>query len=315
MSAPSVSVVVSTRDRADRLGALLEALAAQTLPAGEWEVVIVDNGSLDHTQDVLERASRHGALDLTVVRRERGEGRGPGRNAGWRAAGGQLIAFTDDDCEPDPDWLARGLTSAGQSPRAFVQGRTEPIERELPDIGPYSRTLRIESESPFYETCNIFYPRELLEQMQGFQDLASGEDTDLAWRALEAGWSSAWAPEARVFHAVVQRGPVGMLRLALSWSDAMYVLARHPGIRDAAMGGGLFWKRSHRLLALAALGLAGTRLTPLAGLLVLPYARQLAARATAAHAGPAHLGFLALYDLVETFAAIRGGLRHRVLVV
>lgn len=315
MSPPSVSVVVSTRDRAERLAGLLESLADQTLPTREWDVVVVDNGSRDHTPEMLEQAARDGSLNLTVVRRERGEGRGAGRNAGWRAATGDLIAFTDDDCEAAPDWLASGLAMARRSPRSFVQGRTEPIERELPDVGPYSRTLRIESEGPFYETCNIFYPRALLEELGGFEDLASGEDTDLAWRALEAGWSSTWAGDARVFHAVVQRGPVGMLRLALSWSDAMYVLARHPGIRQAAMGGGLFWKRSHRLLALALLGVAGMRVTPLAGVLALPYARQLAARSSAVAGGPAYLGYLAIYDLVETFAAVRGGLRHRVLVV
>ena len=81
------------------------------------------------------------------------------------------------------------------------------------------------------------------------------------------------------------------------------------------MGGGLFWKRSHRLLALAGLGLLGTRLTLLAAVLALPYARHLVGRCAAARAGPAHAGYFALYDLVEMFATVRGGLRHRVLVL
>ena len=315
MSEPSVSVVVSTRDRAERLEGLLASLRKQTLDPDEWEISVVDDGSRDGTPDLLERARAEGSLDLTVVRHERSVGPGAGRNAGWRAARGALVAFTDDDCEADPDWLVRGLAAAQRNPRSFVQGRTDPIERELPDLGPYSRTLRIESEGPYYQTCNMFYPRELLDDLGGFRAMNTGEDTDLAWRALEAGWSSSWAGDAQVFHGVVERGPLGMLRLALSWSDAVYVLARHPGLRSAAMGGGLFWKRSHRLLALAALGVLGARLTPLAAVLALPYARHALGRCAAVGAGPAHAGYLALYDLVEVFATVRGGVRHRVFVV
>jgi hypothetical protein len=161
----------------------------------------------------------------------------------------------------------------------------------------------------------MFYPRALLEELGGFEDLAAGEDTDLAWRALEAGWSSAWAGDARIFHAVLERGPIGMIRLAFSWSDGMYLLSRHPGIRQAAMNGGIFWKTSHRLLLMAVAGVAIGRFLPPALILAVPYARQLRQRCAAGGIGLTHAPFLALCDCAEVLAAIRGGVRHGTVVV
>ena len=90
---PLVSVVVATHNRAARLAALLESLQQQTLE--DFEVVVCDDASSDDTQDVLARPWQ---LDLRHVRRDVAGGPAKARNAGWRAARGRLIAFTDDDC-------------------------------------------------------------------------------------------------------------------------------------------------------------------------------------------------------------------------
>ncbi|MEA2495152.1 MAG: hypothetical protein QOJ29_3063, partial [Thermoleophilaceae bacterium] len=96
---PRASVVVATRDRADSLAALLSALAEQTLPREDFEVIVIDDGSTDHTARVLAEAEARGTLQLRIAR---DEGRGPGaaRNRGWREARGEIVAFTDDDCRP-----------------------------------------------------------------------------------------------------------------------------------------------------------------------------------------------------------------------
>jgi glycosyltransferase involved in cell wall biosynthesis len=313
--APLVGVVVATRNRSRRLAELLESLRSQTLDPGYVELVVVDDASTDDTPAVLDLARREWGPRLTVIRRASAGGPGAARNDGWRAARAPLIAFTDDDCRADPGWLAAGLKAALANPGSFVQGRTQPISDELAGEGPYSRTLRVDAEGPYYQTCNMFYPRPLLERLDGFRALRSGEDTELAWRAMEAGWSSAWEPGARVEHAVLDRGPLGNLRFALSWSDAMYNLARHPGVRNAVMGGGLFWKPSHRLLALAAVGaLLGVRHRP-ALLMAAPYVVHLTRRRGEPGVALRHLPYLALYDVVETVATVRGAVRHRVPVV
>ena len=130
MSAPSVSVVVTTRDRADRLEALMDSLRKQTLKAGEWELIVVDDGSRDRTPDLLAQARTEGSLDLTVVRHERPVGPGAGRNAGWPAARAALVAFTDDDCEADPDWLVRGLAASQHEQARAGQRRNNRQQRQ-----------------------------------------------------------------------------------------------------------------------------------------------------------------------------------------
>src|SRR3954466_3165587 len=91
-----ISVVVPTRNRAGRLRALLESLAAQ--PA--HEVVVVDNASRDDTQAVVTKAG------VRRIRLPEPMGPAVARNRGWREARGDLIVFTDDDVVARPGWLA-----------------------------------------------------------------------------------------------------------------------------------------------------------------------------------------------------------------
>src|SRR4051794_39301109 len=149
-----ISVVVPTRDRSERLDALLQSLSAQTLPPGDFEAIVVDDGSRDGTPQMLAEAAERHPYRLTIVS---GEGRGPAaaRNLGWQAAAGDIVAFTDDDCEAGPGWLEAIAASALETPDAVIQGRTTPIPRERERLGLLARTKVIESEGPWYQTCNI----------------------------------------------------------------------------------------------------------------------------------------------------------------
>ena len=309
-----MSVVIATRNRAERLGQLLAALRDQELDDGEFEVIVVDDGSTDRTSEVLRAAAADG-LRLRCLKHEPG-GPARARNAGWRLASGPLIAFTDDDCVPGQGWLRALLDAAERRPGAAIQGRTEILPGEASTIGPFSRILEVTEPSPFYATCNIAYPRSLLARLGGFDEGYSfrGEDTDLGWRAVEQGARVEFESRALVYHAVVQLGPVGKLGWLLRWSDAMEVFARHAELRKV-LTWGVFWKRSHGLLLLATLGaLVATRFRP-AALLVLPYLRVLRARCIVDGYSPAYIPYLALCDTVETFAAARGAVRHRVPVL
>lgn len=318
---PVVSVVVSTRNRASRLPDLLTALRAQTLQREAFEVVIVDNGSSDATSQLLEAELRRGELSLRTRRLEPGGGVGHARNLGWRLATAPLIAFTDDDCVPTSGWLAAGFAAARANPGAIVQGPTEPRPDERHQLGPFSRTLEVHELGPWYPTCNMFYPRELLERIGGFDTDAFdfvGDDTDLAWRALDAGAEAVWAPDALNRHAVSPLGPLGTLRLAARWTPGVNAFARHRDLRKALIYG-VFWKHSHLLLVRALLALAlPTRLgpLPLASLrawLALPYLRALAGRSGRRQLFAVPL--LAVHDLVELSGMVRGSIRYRTLVL
>jgi GT2 family glycosyltransferase len=314
-----VAAVVATRDRPSRLAALLDALRAQTLPPGELEVVIVDEGSGRETQALLEAAQERGDLGLRVVRHERPRGPGGARNAGWRAARAPLIAFTDDDCRPAPGWLEAGLAAHAEAATAVVQGRTEPAPGERDRLGPFSRTVEVRRAGPQYETCNIFYPRELLERLGGFDEgfglRPGGEDTDLAWRAIELGRPTVFQPGALVHHAVVELGPAGALREAGRWTETVRVFARHPAAREM-LDHRLFWNVWHYLLVRSALVLLLPRsLRPLRWAILARHALALRDRAHAVGASPWALAVLVAYDVVQVVTVARGAVRHRTLIL
>jgi glycosyltransferase involved in cell wall biosynthesis len=309
----AVSVVVPTRDRADLLEALLDSLSRQSLDPSTFEVIVVDDASTDSTPEVLQRAAERAHYDLRVVP---GPGMGPAaaRNRGWREATSPLIAFTDDDCVVTPAWLGE-LVAAADGAETIVQGRTDLAPGDAEKVGPFSRVLQITEPGPYFATCNVLYPRDLLDRLDGFdEEFLTGEDTDLGWRARETGAGYRFATDALVNHAVVDLGPVGKLRWVFRWSHAMRNLSRHPELRDS-LTWGVFWKRTHALLAVALLGILLSRRFWPALLLTLPYARALRARCIIEGYSLGYVPYLALYDLTEMTAAARGAARYRVLVL
>ena len=319
---PEIAVVVATRNRAQRVAALLESLRRQTVPPGAFEVFVVNDGSSDSTREVLDRYRREGALRLTAIHREAPGGPGAARNEGWRASAAKLIAFIDDDCVAAPGWLGAGIEALRANPGAIVQGRTDPDPAEEAAAGPFTYTIRIHRLGPHFETCNIFYPRELLEEMNGFDTAAfpgGGEDSDLAWRAIEAGAPTAFAAAAHAYHAVHDLGPVGHLRRAWHWTDTMLVFARHRGLREAHLFRGLFWKVEHYgLVRVLLTPLIPRRLRLLRRWFAWRYTAELYARGRAEAGRPKGLllmPYLVIHDLVEVAAVLRGAVRYRTWVV
>lgn len=313
---PRVSVVVSTYERPHRLAKLLRALRAQTLGHDEFEVIVVDNGSGPATAEVLCAEQTGGELPLRTVRHPETLGPAGGRNSGLRLARSELVAFTDDDCVPAAGWLRAGLAAAARHPGAILQGRTEPDPEELGAPRLISRTVSITGASPQYETCNIFYPRALLEQLGGFDESfglrPAGEDTELAWRAIGAGAEVMFAPDALVHHAVARMGWVGTLRDATRWGACARLFALQPGAR-AILYRGVFWNVWHYLLVRSLVAL----LAPpwLRRAILVRHLRALKERGRLAGAGGWAAGYLALYDLLETLSLLCGAIRHRTLVL
>jgi glycosyltransferase involved in cell wall biosynthesis len=312
---PTVGVVVATHNRPRRLAGLLEALRAQRLPPDE--VVIVDDGSGSETEAVLAAERERGGLPLQVIRRETAGGPATARDAGWRAGGADLVAFTDDDCAPHPDWLATAVAAAVANPGCFVQGRIEPIPAERPSYGPFSHTIWVRELDPAFPTANMLYPRALLERVGGF-DVETfgrepgGEDCDLAWRAIEVGARPVFASQALVYHAVEDLGPAGKLRLAARWTNPMVAYARHPTLRRQQFTHGLFWKRIHWMLFRALVGLAlPTRWHPIRNWLMYPYLQDVWARGRVEGGGLLLAPYFVLHDLIEVWAVARAAVRTR----
>jgi cellulose synthase/poly-beta-1,6-N-acetylglucosamine synthase-like glycosyltransferase len=312
---PEVSVVVATRDRPEHLRRLVDSLAEQSVDPSRFEVIVVDDASAG---EPLQGAAPDG-LRLRLIRHPSSLGPAAARNTGWRAAEGRLIAFTDDDCMAAPGWLEAMLAAAGPNGQAIVQGRTEPTDRS--QVGPLSKTMEVSGPNGLFETCNVAYPRALLERVGGFDEQfrrACGEDVDLASRAIAAGGRPAFAPDALVRHAVHQPGLRGTLRSTTQWTDAVRALKLNPEMR-AMLHQRMFWKPTHPRLLLAAAGaiVAARRRRPSIALLAAApylahYAREYrGAPLTAARWLPAHLAV----DACEVGTMVAGSVRHRTLML
>jgi GT2 family glycosyltransferase len=264
----------------------------------------------------LERHPLGAAGRLRHIRIEPGTG-GPGRqrNLGWRSSDAATIVFIDDDCRPTPQWLEALTAVAGENPAAVVQGatRNDPLEMEV-HAAPHARSLQVDPPNEFGQACNILYPRMLLDRLGGFrEDIFSGEDTDLLRRAVAADAPHVGAPDALVFHCVESYSLPAMLKLSRKWADLPAVVAAHPEMRRL-LWGGLFWRRSHAELMLAAAGAALARRHPALLALAVPYVRGRLRRRGATRRGrlasAVELPGQATIDAAEIAILARGSLRH-----
>src|SRR5215211_4619478 len=116
--APEISVVVPTHRRPLRLRWLLNALAEQTLPREHFEVIVAHAVGDAETEQLLTThpLTKHGVLRHLPAPPQGGPG--ANRNSGWQMAGAPVIAFTDDDCRPPPDWVEHALDAARRHPGA-----------------------------------------------------------------------------------------------------------------------------------------------------------------------------------------------------
>jgi GT2 family glycosyltransferase len=198
-----VSVVVPTYRRPDLLGRCLAALVAQEFDPEGFEILVVDDAASEETRRQVEGIASGSRPALRYLPADGGR-RGPAaaRNLGWRRARGEIVAFTDDDCIPDPRWLAAGLGAFGRPGVAAASCR---VVVPLPDDPTdYERDVA-GLETAEFVTANCFCRRSALAEVGGFDErftAAWREDSDLHFAVLERGWEIVRADDAIVVHPV-----------------------------------------------------------------------------------------------------------------
>jgi glycosyltransferase involved in cell wall biosynthesis len=207
-------VIVPCFDEATRIDGALDALLAQDYPAERLEVVVVDNGSQDETVARVEARIAAGSTVRLVLLQERAT-RGPdaARNRALKSATSEVLAFTDADCAPRRDWIARAVAAleaappAGAPPAALVAGRIEfplgaaPRVAELYDAAHFLRhELSVATRGTAF-TANLLVRRAVLEALGGFPVVrGSNGDAWLTRRATRAGHRLVYAADAVVAH-------------------------------------------------------------------------------------------------------------------
>src|SRR5205814_8353735 len=163
-----------------------------------YEVVIADDAASDETRRQAEHWNGGPAVHYVPV--QHAHGPAAARNAGWRAARGAVIAFTDDDTMPDPGWLRAGVAALESADAAWGQIRV-PMPRPPTDYERNEAAL----ETAEFATANAFCRRAALEAVGGFDErftAAWREDADLFFTLLERGYRVVHVPEALVVHPV-----------------------------------------------------------------------------------------------------------------
>jgi glycosyltransferase involved in cell wall biosynthesis len=272
---PAVSVLACTRNRCSRLAGLLAALARQRVPAGlSWEVVVVDNGSTDDTPAVLE--VHRARLPLRIVREPRA-GISRARNAGLAVARGRIVAFTDDDCVPEPDWVARIYAELLAHPALDgVGGRVELYDPSDAPVSVRTSLRRQTFDDPgrlftMIPGCNMAVRREVVDRVGGFDPrmgagarVAGAEDSDFLYRVQRAGFCMDYVPEIVVRHHHGRRDPAQLRALGRSYvvgRGGLY--AKHALRGDGTAMRLAWWEMGHAASAARAALRDGRPLAPI----------------------------------------------------
>jgi len=301
-----IAAVVPSAARPELLGRCLRGLAGNS--SDLHEVVVVHSGD-PATVKVLAEWDAELPLRAWVGRAIGASAR---RNEGWRAAESEIVAFTDDDCEPAPGWAAALAAAFAEETVDVVQGRVEPHPEDEDIQGTFARTVTVRSGEEIFVGANLAVRRTALGRVGGFDErLTGGEDTDLGWRVTEtaAGAQAGFAADALVWHAVRPVQFRQHLRSLPRWSTLAEVVRRHPALRRR-LAFGVFWKPEHLTATIA-----------LAAIVAAPLNRRLLALAAPhlirrIHGHGLYAGCeLAVSDVAEVGVMIAGSLRHGSLVL
>lgn len=227
-----VSVVVCTYNRAYALPALIEAFRRVQVPLHcEWELLIVDNRSTDRTKEVIDEAKQNCKLPIRYMYEPK-PGSSAARNKAIRESDGAIVAITDDDCFVSPSWLCGILREFSDPSVHGVGGRV--LLHDTRDLPVSIRTSEIPTDvtSPgqIFGTipgCNMAFRREVFERIGLYdEDLGAGlrlagEDADLIYRAIKAGFRLRYSPSFYLEHNHGRRSNEALLKL-----DRTYLLGR-----------------------------------------------------------------------------------------
>jgi GT2 family glycosyltransferase len=234
---PKISVVVCTHNGASTLRACLAALEKQSHPG--YEVIVIDDGSTDTTAEIAR------AFPRVHYERQEHAGLGAARNRGAQLARGEVIAYTDDDCIPDEDWL-KHLGRAFEDPRCMAAGgpNLPPAPHTFVEAvvalapGAPSEVLLNDEEAEHLPGCNLAVRRSGLLAIGGFHEVftAAGDDVDVCWRLQAHGGKLCFVPSAVVWHH--RRSTTrAYLRQQSGYGFAEALLIRHHPKRFAWIGG------------------------------------------------------------------------------
>ncbi|HXD72294.1 MAG TPA: glycosyltransferase [Vicinamibacterales bacterium] len=289
MRGPTFSVVIATRNREALLRDTLAALIAQEWPRDRFEILVGDNGSTDGTKAVVCAAAKTPGAPRIVYRHIATPGKSHAVNALFKEVTGDIIALTDDDVRPEPDWLQAYASAFAETGADYAAGRilphweadpppwlSEPLYGVLaiPDNGTARLTIAPDADGRDVMPvgANMAVRASVVRKIGGLRHdlgkldgtLRTGEDHEFFLRLVGAGCKGVYEPTAVVHHFVPRaRLERSYFRrwLYQNGQDVSRLQASHPGnVRRVLRIPGYLWRQAASdAVSMLKAGMAGDR--------------------------------------------------------
>jgi len=226
-----ISIIIPTFNSAKVLQKCLESLTNQTIRSEGYEVIVVDDGSTDRTKDTVAKYP-------VKYLYQQNSGPAAARNHGVEQAQGEVVLFTDADCEPQPNWIEEMVKPMDDPQVIGVKGAYKTRQKEL-----VARLVQIEYEHKyermkkfkyidFIDTYSAGYRKNIFLKYGGFDERypkASVEDQEFSFRLSHDGYKMVFNPEAVVYHKHSARLLDYLKKKYKIAFWKVFLLKRHPG--------------------------------------------------------------------------------------
>ncbi len=260
-----VSLIICTYNRADALKQCLQACAHFPIDEVQFEIIVVDNNSSDHTKKVVQEFLALPSFPLRYFYEAR-QGLSYARNRGISEARYPVLGFTDDDCLPEANWVARLYREfSSDATLSILGGQVVPGSNgELIGIRPFPDRANISSYEQIFQMligCNMSCRRQVFQEIGVFDDhlgkgakAGSGEDLDFFYRAFKQNLKIAYSPDVKVVHQHCRTVPGAIQTVRNSYArgrGAFY--GKHILAGDMFIGKRAYWEIIHNTKCLFSL--------------------------------------------------------------
>lgn len=198
-----VSVIVPTYNAERTIEKCLNAISHQTYPRNDYEIIVVDDGSLDNSKNIIDKFS-----DIHYVWQSN-KGPSAARNAGAQQARGEIIVYTDSDCIAQPDWLEKMLKPFDDPNVIGAKGVYLTQQKELlarfaqKEFEERYRVLAQHKYIDFVDSYSAAFRKKEFLNVGGFDtqfSVANNEDVELSYKLAGKGYKMVFVPDAVVYH-------------------------------------------------------------------------------------------------------------------
>ncbi|MGK0189274.1 MAG: GT2 family glycosyltransferase [Verrucomicrobiales bacterium] len=239
---PKISVIVCTFNGVRTLNDCLRWLGRVNYP--DFEVLVVDDGSMENVRSIVEK---HKSVRYI---KQKHTGLSAARNLGAKKARGEILAYTDDDCMPDRDWLAHLALAFQRDPEvAAVGGPNLPPPAEnvtqacvIAAPGAPAHVMLNDADAEHIPGCNLSVRRTDFDEINGFEERynVAGDDVDFCWRLQISGKRIGFAPAAFVWH-YRRFSTRAYLKQQTGYGRAEAMLMKQHSKRFSLLSGGARW--------------------------------------------------------------------------